>query len=215
MSKRVIGLVGVAAAGVLSLGACSSGDSSSSGTTSAAASSASSAAASPSESSSTAMATGQTFGAGCAQIPTDAMNPGSLESMAKVPVGTAASGNPILSTLVTAVKAAGLVDTLNSAPAITVFAPDNAAFAKIPKATLASVLANKAELTKILTYHVVGQKLSPDQVTGELTSLQGASIKASGSKPDLKVNGSNVVCGGIQTANATVYIIDTVMMPGA
>jgi uncharacterized surface protein with fasciclin (FAS1) repeats len=74
--------------------------------------------------------------------------------MSTAPVATAASANPVLSTLVTAVTKAGLVDTLDSAPAITVFAPDNAAFAKIPAATLSKVLADKAELTKILTYHV-------------------------------------------------------------
>ena len=77
-----------------------------------------------------------TFGAGCAAVPTDASNPGSFDAMAKVPVATAASGNPLLSTLVTAVKKAGLVDSLNTAPALTVFAPTNDAFAKIPAADL-------------------------------------------------------------------------------
>jgi uncharacterized surface protein with fasciclin (FAS1) repeats len=135
--------------------------------------------------------------------------------MSKVPVATAASGNPLLSTLVTAVKAAGLVDTLNSAPALTVFAPDNAAFAKIPAATLNSVLANKAELTKILEYHVIGKRLTPSEVTGALTTLEMGTVTAAGSVPSLTVNGANVVCGNIQTANATVYIIDTVMMPAS
>jgi uncharacterized surface protein with fasciclin (FAS1) repeats len=214
MNKRLIGLAGLAAAGALSLAACSSGSSSSSSTTSTGSSAASSSAApSPSASSSSGDTTNTTFGSACSQIPTAATNPGSLASMARVPVATAASGNPILSTLVTAVKAAGLVDTLNTAPGVTVFAPDNAAFAKIPAATLQSVLANKAELTKILTYHVVGQKLSPDQVTGALKSLEGATIAVSGSKPEIKVNSANIVCGGIQTANATVYVIDSVLMP--
>ena len=75
------------------------------------------------------------FGPGCAAVPTDPSNPGSFAAMAKVPVATAASGNPLLSTLVTAVKQADLVDTLNTAQDITVFAPTNDAFAKIPKAT--------------------------------------------------------------------------------
>src|SRR5690349_4092282 len=82
------------------------------------------------------------FGAGCAAVPTDTSNPGSFEAMAKVPVATAASGNPLLSTLVTAVKQAKLVDSLNTAQGITVFAPTNDAFGKIPKADLDKVLAD-------------------------------------------------------------------------
>ena len=95
------------------------------------------------------------FGAGCAAVPTDASNPGSFAAMAKVPVATAASGNPVLSTLVTAVKKANLVDSLNSAQGITVFAPANSAFDKIPSNTLNGVLADNDQLTKVLTYHVV------------------------------------------------------------
>ena len=94
------------------------------------------------------------FGPACASVPKDGA--GSFDGMAKDPVATAASNNPALSTLVTAVKKAGLVDTLNNAQNITVFAPTNDAFAKIPKADLDKVLNDKATLTKILTYHVVG-----------------------------------------------------------
>ncbi|HET9171576.1 MAG TPA: fasciclin domain-containing protein [Actinospica sp.] len=139
--------------------------------------------------------------------------------MAQDPVATAASNNPVLSTLVSAVKAAGLVDTLNSAQGITVFAPANAAFQKIPSATLGSVLANKAELTKILTYHVVSGRLSPDQLAGTHKTLEGGTVTVSGSGESFTVTGgsasntANVVCGNVQTANATVYIIDTVLMP--
>jgi uncharacterized surface protein with fasciclin (FAS1) repeats len=159
------------------------------------------------------------FGAACSKVPTDPSNPGSFDAMSKVPVATAASGNPILSTLVTAVKQAGLVDTVNNAQNITVFAPDNAAFAKIPKATLDKVLADKATLTKILTYHVVPKRLTPAEVTGALATLEKGSIKAEGTAPDITVGPSgteaHVVCGNVQTANATVYIIDSVMMPAA
>ncbi|HZE34340.1 MAG TPA: fasciclin domain-containing protein [Actinoallomurus sp.] len=120
----------------------------------------------------------------------------------------------ILSTLVTAVKKAGLVDTLNSAQNITVFAPDNDAFAKIPKKTLNKMLADKKTLSSILTYHVVGQKVAPDALgSGSFKTLQGGMVTTSGSGESYKVNDSNVVCGNVQTANATVYIIDTVMMP--
>jgi uncharacterized surface protein with fasciclin (FAS1) repeats len=136
--------------------------------------------------------------------------------MATAPVATAASANPVLSTLVTAVKKAGLVDTLNSAKDITVFAPDNTAFAKIPPATLDKVLANKAELTKILTYHVAAGHLTPAQLASgqPVKTLEGATVKPSTmSGGSYNVNGASVVCGNVQTANATVYIINTVLMP--
>jgi uncharacterized surface protein with fasciclin (FAS1) repeats len=151
------------------------------------------------------------FGSGCASVPTSGA--GSFTGMATAPVATAASANPLLSTLVAAVKAAGLVDTLNSAKNITVFAPDNAAFAKIPAATLKSLLANKAELTKILTYHVAGARYTPAQLASgaKIKTLEGASVMPSKMGSTYEINSSNVVCGNVQTANATVYIIDTVL----
>ncbi|GAA2943892.1 fasciclin domain-containing protein [Streptomyces enissocaesilis] len=153
------------------------------------------------------------FGPGCASVPKDGA--GSFDGMAKDPVATAASNNPALSTLVTAVKKAGLVDTLNNAENITVFAPTNDAFAKIPKADLDKVLNDKATLTKILTYHVVGEKLTPQQLeNGSYDTLQKSKLTTSGSGESYKVNDTaNVVCGNVPTANATVHIIDTVLMP--
>jgi len=160
------------------------------------------------------MAAGENFGAGCAAVPTDASNPGSFASMAKVPVATAASGNPVLSTLVTAVKKANLVDTLNSAQGITVFAPANSAFDKIPSADLNKVLADDATLKKVLTYHVVAGRLTPEQLDGSHKTLEGADLTIAGSGSDFTVNGNSaVVCGNVQTENATVYIVDTVLMP--
>jgi uncharacterized surface protein with fasciclin (FAS1) repeats len=159
--------------------------------------------------------TGQ-FGAACAMVPADPSNPGSFEAMAQVPVATAASGNPLLSTLVTAVKKAGLVDTLNGLESATVFAPTNEAFAKIPKADLDKVLADKATLTKILTYHVVaGEKLTPEQLTAKpLTTVEKDTVTVTGSGADFTVNDmAKVQCGNVQTANATVYLIDSVLMP--
>ncbi len=153
------------------------------------------------------------FGAGCAAVPTDGK--GSFSGMATDPVATAASNNPALSTLVTAVKAAGLVDTLNSAPAITVFAPSNDAFAKIPADTLNKVLADKATLTKILTGHVIAGKLSPEQVAGDHKTLAGTmvTVKGSGEAFTVGKENANVICGNVTTANATVYIVDSVLMP--
>ncbi|MEV6345035.1 fasciclin domain-containing protein [Actinoplanes sp. NPDC051851] len=154
------------------------------------------------------------FGSGCAAVPTDPADAGSFEAMATVPVATAASGNPLLSTLVTAVKKAGLVDSLNSADGITVFAPTNDAFAKIPKATLTKVLADKKTLTSILTYHVVPGRLTPSELAGTHTTLQGQELTVTGSGESFTVGDSaSVVCGNVQTSNATVYIIDSVLMP--
>lgn len=154
------------------------------------------------------------FGPGCAAVPTDPADAGSFQAMAQVPVATAASGNPLLSTLVTAVKKAGLVDSLNSADGVTVFAPTNDAFDKIPAADLKKVLADKKTLTGILTYHVVPGKLTPADLDGEHKTLQGDAVTVSGGGEDFTVNGeAAVVCGNVQTANANVYIIDTVLMP--
>ncbi|MFF3152543.1 fasciclin domain-containing protein [Streptomyces sp. NPDC057910] len=157
--------------------------------------------------------TDKPFGTACASVPKDGA--GSFDGMAKDPVATAASHNPALSTLVAAVKKAGLVDTLNNAQNITVFAPTNDAFAKIPKADLDKVLNDKAMLTKILTYHVVGQKVAPKALeNGSFDTLEKGKVTTAGSGTEYKVNDrANVVCGNVPTANATVYIIDTVLMP--
>jgi uncharacterized surface protein with fasciclin (FAS1) repeats len=165
---------------------------------------------SPSMSASTADAP---FGAACSAVPETGK--GSFDGMSADPVATAASNNPLLSTLVTAVKKAGLVDTLNNAENITVFAPTNDAFAKIDKKTLTKVLADKEMLTAILTEHVVAEKLTPTTLAGEHDTLnpeQGITVEGSGE--DFTVNGdAKVLCGNVQTANATVYIIDTVLLP--
>jgi uncharacterized surface protein with fasciclin (FAS1) repeats len=146
-------------------------------------------------------------------VPKD--GPGSFTGMAADPVATAASNNPALSTLVTAVKKAGLVDTLNSAQGITVFAPVNDAFAALPKATLDKALADpKGLLTTVLTYHVVAGQLSPDQLAGSHKTLQGGTITVAGSGTDFTVNGNaKVVCGNVPTGNATVYLVDHVLLP--
>ncbi|MEV0600376.1 fasciclin domain-containing protein [Streptomyces sp. NPDC050315] len=153
------------------------------------------------------------FGPACSSVPKDGK--GSFDGMAEDPVATAASNNPALSTLVTAVKKAGLVDTLNNAKNITVFAPTNDAFDKIPKDQLNKVLNDKEQLTKILTYHVVGQKLTPKQLeNGSYPTLEKSKLTTSGSGTNYQVNDSaKVVCGNVPTANATVYIIDSVLMP--
>ncbi|MFE9044758.1 fasciclin domain-containing protein [Streptomyces sp. NPDC012421] len=153
------------------------------------------------------------FGPGCASVPKE--GEGSVEGMADDPVATAASNNPELSTLAAAVQKAGLVDTLNDAEDITVFAPTNDAFAKIPKADLDKVLADKATLTKILTYHVVDEPVEKaDLADGSFETLQGGTLTTAGSGDTYKVNDTaSIVCGDVETSNATVHVIDTVLMP--
>jgi len=215
MSYRIFA-VSVAAAGLaFGAAACSS----SSPSTSAASTPSSSASMAPSSASATSSGSGASamtdFGPACSSVPKTGA--GSFTGMATAPVATAASANPVLSTLVAAVTKAGLVDTLNSAQGITVFAPANSAFAKIPAGTLDKVLANKAELTKILTYHVAAGRITPAQLASgqPIKTLEGGTVKPSMSGSTYTVNGATVICGDVQTANATVYIIDTVLMPSS
>ncbi len=162
------------------------------------------------------------FGAGCSAVPTD--GEGSFEGMTDDPVATAASNNPALSTLVQAVTAANLGDTLNSAEDITVLAPANPAFEAVPADALQALLADNAQLTAVLTHHVIEGRLSPDQLAGEQTTLNGDTVTIEGSGEDFTVaaegtvlgeSPASVVCGNVQTANATVYIIDQVLAPPA
>jgi uncharacterized surface protein with fasciclin (FAS1) repeats len=156
------------------------------------------------------------YGPGCAAVPKDGA--GSFSGMAKDPAATAASNNPALSTLVAAVKAAGLVDTLNGPGPFTIFAPTNDAFAKIDKTTLDGVMADpKGALTKILTYHVVaGNKMTAQQLADAkmVKTVEGGTVSIAKTGDTITIDGqSAVVCGNVQTANATVQIIDTVLMP--
>ncbi len=160
------------------------------------------------------MAEGTQFGPACSAVPAD--GEGSFGGMADDPAATAAGNNPVLSTLVTAVVEAGLVDTLNSEGPFTIFAPTNDAFAAIPADQLQAVLADKDLLTSILTYHVVaGQSLSASDLgdAGTLETVNGLSLEfgADGTS----VNGASVVCSDVTTANATVHIIDAVLLPPA
>jgi uncharacterized surface protein with fasciclin (FAS1) repeats len=202
----------------LTLAACGGGATADPGTAAPAPSASSSEMASPSMSPSASASessmTDQPFGAGCAAVPKSGK--GSFDGMSADPVATAASNNPALSTLVTAVKAAGLVDTLNTAPALTVFAPANSAFAAMDPATLKKALGEpKGLLTDVLTAHVVSGKLAPSELAGEHKTLNAKEpITVTGSGESFKVNGqAAVVCGNVQTANATVYILDNVLLP--
>ncbi len=157
-------------------------------------------------------------GAGCADyakaVPTGA---GSVDGMAQDPVATAASNNPLLTSLVAAVSGkvnakVNLVNTLNSGE-FTVFAPVDDAFKKIDSATMTTLTTDSALLTKILTYHVVPGQLSPTEVVGTHPTAEGGTLTVTGSGDNLEVNGAKVICGGVKTKNATVYLIDAVLTP--
>ena len=214
-------LVVAAVAGLaLSTAACGG---SSSGTTSASAASSTSAAAASSDTAAaspaaSADAMSAPVGPGCAayaaKVPSGA---GSVDGMAKDPVAVAASNNPLLTTLVSAVSGklnpkVNLVDTLNSGE-FTVFAPVDSAFATVPAATVTKLKSDSALLTKILTYHVLPMQVSPDKIVGEQKTVEGSTVTVAGTPDNLTVNGVKVICGGVHTANATVYLIDGVLTP--
>jgi transforming growth factor-beta-induced protein len=146
---------------------------------------------------------------------------GTLTGMVDDPVATAASSNPVLTTLVTAVGEAGLVDTLNSADSLTVFAPTDCAFAALDPATLEAALADPTGLlTQVLGFHVVaGQQLSAADLatTTEVETFGGTVLPIEADGDTITVGGgqATVVVPDIQTANATVHLIDHVMVPPA
>lgn len=158
-------------------------------------------------------------GPGCADyaeaVPSGA---GSVEGMSQDPVAVAASNNPLLTTLVSAVSGqlnpdVNLVDTLNG-DEFTVFAPVDDAFAKIDPATIESLKTDSETLTSILTYHVIPGQIAPDEIEGTHATVNGAEVTVTGSGDNIMINDSAaVICGGVETANATVYLIDTVLMP--
>ncbi|MGG5173868.1 fasciclin domain-containing protein [Pseudarthrobacter sp. J1763] len=212
--------LGVLAVTAMSLTACGGSTTTSPSTSSAPASSAASSPAATSDATTPMAAAGDMVGSGCAAyaaaVPSGS---GSVAGMAADPVATAASNNPLLKTLTAAVsgklnKDVNLVDTLNSGE-FTVFAPVDDAFAKIPAATIDGLKTDSKTLTSILTYHVVPGQLSPSQVDGTHKTAEGSELKVTGSGDNIMVNGAKVICGGVKTANATVYLIDSVMMPPA
>ena len=200
----------------ITLSACGSDDSAGS---SASADTGSSSESSEATESSAMPATDEPFGAGCSAVPTE--GEGSFTGMTDDPVATAASNNPALSTLVQAVTAANLGDTLNTTDDITVLAPANPAFEAIPADALNGLLADTAALTTVLTHHVIPGRLTPEELAGTHTTLNNDEVTIEGSGEDFTIamDGTvvgmeaTVICGNVQTANATVYIIDQVLKP--
>ncbi|MGC2942040.1 MULTISPECIES: fasciclin domain-containing protein [unclassified Brevibacterium] len=172
----------------------------------------------PDESGDSSMDDADLVGSGCSTYAEE--NPdggGSVEGMAQDPVATAASNNPMLTTLTQAVSGelnpdVDLVDTLNG-DEFTVIAPVDDAFADVPKDDLDALAKDSDQLTKVLTYHVIPGQLSPDEIAGEHETVEGSKVKVSGEGEDMKFDDAGLVCGGVKTANATVYMVDGVMMP--
>jgi len=217
--KSKLAIVGAVAATALSVAACGGSDNAAGGNTTTAAPTTTTAAMTPS---SQAMADGVTkttdvFGSGCAGVPQDASDEGSLQGMVDDPVATAAGNNPLLTKLVAAVKAAGLVDTLNSQEAITVFAPADPAFAELGDAKFTELANDPATLGKILQYHVVGQRYDAKglESAGTVKALTNQELTVSGAGDAMTVNGAPVLCGNIPTKNATVFVIGKVLTPPA
>lgn len=226
MQRKTVGLLSIAALAAFGLSACSM-DNASESTPSSEASASSMAPSSSSMSEETDMSSESAMdpaanlvGPGCAAYAESVPEgDGSVAGMAKDPVAVAASNNPLLTTLTKAVsgelnKDVDLVDTLNG-DEFTVFAPVDDAFKAIPEKDLKAVTEDADMLTKVLTYHVVPGQMTPDELSGDLKTVEGDTVKVSGSGDDLMVNDAKVICGGVQTANATVYLVDSVLMPPA
>jgi uncharacterized surface protein with fasciclin (FAS1) repeats len=154
------------------------------------------------------------FGPACSAIPSDPANPGSLQSIAKQPAANAIAAEPTLSTLASAITKANLGDELNRARALTIFAPTNDAFAKIPQGDLKNLMNNQGRLQSVIKFHVLNERLAPNKLAGTHKTQQGQDLTVNGSGTTFTVNNTaNIVCGNVQTANATLYFIDTVLMP--
>ncbi|GAC02257.1 hypothetical protein GONAM_52_00030 [Gordonia namibiensis NBRC 108229] len=216
MIKRVPRIAGAVTGLVLAVGViagCSSDDSDSSSETTSAATGMSSMSASAA-----ADPAANLVGPGCAAYAeANPSGPASIAGMATVPVATAASNNPELTTLTAALSGqlnpdVNLVETLNDGE-YTVFAPTDDAFAKLPPETVEQLKTDKDLLTSILTYHVVEGQATPDKALGEHTTLEGKKLTVSGEGDNLKVNDAGIVCGGVTTSNAQVYLIDAVLTP--
>lgn len=216
-TRTTLAILSMSAAAVFGLTACSMGTAANTAEQPAASSETKT-----SPSPSTADLTSNLVGPGCAAYASAVPSgPGSVTGMSEDPVAVAASNNPLLTTLTAAVSGGlnpdvNLVDTLNSSE-FTVFAPVDDAFAKLPADTVETLKtpAGAETLKTILTYHVVAGRVAPQDIVGTHTTVQGSDVTVTGSGDDLKVNDASVICGGVMTANATVYLIDTVLVPPA
>ncbi|MGY1838857.1 MULTISPECIES: fasciclin domain-containing protein [unclassified Modestobacter] len=163
---------------------------------------------------------GTPVGPACAALPAE--GPGSVPWSAGEPAAGAISASPLLTTLIQGVLTANLVDVLNTRQGITVLAPADTAFAALGPEALPPLQADVPRLTALLTHHVLPGRLGPDELAGEHTTLLGDRVTITGSGAEVSVPAEETVagtapatllCGPLQTANATVYVIDQVLAP--
>jgi uncharacterized surface protein with fasciclin (FAS1) repeats len=197
---RRTGTLAVAAAGVLALVAAGCGSSGSSPGQPAA------------PASHHAMAEPAAFGPDCGMVPRSGM--GSFHSMRMDSVVTAAMRNPLLTAFAADVKRAGLTHDLESMTGLTIFAPANRALSKLPASEM-SMMHSHAELANVLKNHVVRGRVTPAELASgkPLKTLAGESLTGAKMGSVYEVNKASVICGNIQTANATVYVINKVLVP--
>jgi uncharacterized surface protein with fasciclin (FAS1) repeats len=137
---------------------------------------------------------------------TDMADPGTIVDVA--------AGNPDFSTLVSAVQAAGLAETLSGEGPFTVFAPTNEAFAAVPAEVLDKLLADKEALTKVLTYHVLpGQVMAADVAPGEVTTVEGSAATITDDGGTLKIDDATIVATDVAASNGVIHVIDAVLIP--
>lgn len=139
----------------------------------------------------------------------------SMQTTATKDIVDTAVANGNFTTLVTAVKAAGLVETLKGPGPFTVFAPTDEAFKKIPEADLQALLANKDKLTAVLTYHVLPAAVHASQVTDGKTAktVQGSDVHFAVADGKVKIENATITATDIATTNGVIHVIDTVIMP--
>ncbi len=216
-TRKSLAVIGIGAMSAFGVAACSSDDSDSTSDTSAATTTTSSAMETTESTSAQAAAAGP-VGPGCAAyVEANPTGPSSVEELSTQTITEAAGNVPILTTLTQAVSGqlnpdVNLVETLDGGE-FTVFAPVDEAFAALDPATIETLQTDSGMLTDILTYHVVPGELTIDDVAGTQTTVQGGTVEVEGSGDMWTVNGANVICGGIETENGVVYLIDGVLTP--
>jgi uncharacterized surface protein with fasciclin (FAS1) repeats len=143
--------------------------------------------------------------------------PATTTGMNDMTIVQTAAANPQFTTLVSLVKKAGLAGALSARGPLTVFAPTNAAFAKVPKATLASLAKNRAKLKAVLLYHVVKGNVTAARVTKlrSATTLEGSAVPIRVSGGKVYVGGARVVTPDVKASNGTIHVIDKVLLPPA
>lgn len=216
-TRKSLAVIGIGAMSAFGVAACSSDDSGSSSDTSAATTTTSSAMETTESTSAQAAAAGP-VGPGCASyVEANPTGPASVEELSTQTITEAAGNVPILTTLTQALSGqlnpdVNLVETLDSGE-YTVFAPVDDAFAALDPATVETLQTDSGMLTDILTYHVVPGELTIDDIAGTQTTVQGETVEVTGSGDTWTVNDANVICGGIETENGVVYLIDGVLTP--